>query len=176
MKVSTNRKRSGRPLSSLTGLVWSRLRQINPSNRALHTRPVTEQRRARSIFIRQVDCGSCNAAELEISALFNPVYDLERYGFHLVASPRHADILLLTGPFTRSMADAALAALEAMSEPRWVVTAGDGFKPDSAFNGSYAIMPVPPKLAAAWVAHIPGDPPTPGQIMQVLLDLELVSL
>lgn len=133
-----------------------------------------------SVFIRHLDGGSCNDCELEIAALSNPFYDFERFGFRLVASPRHADILLVTGPFTRSMRAAALEAFLAMPEPRRVVTVGDGFTfADSAgstdegiFGGSYAVIPLPEELEEARVAHVPGDPPSPQQILDALLKLE----
>jgi Ni,Fe-hydrogenase III small subunit len=175
--------------------IWSRLRNLI-SSRDLLTKPIARQRKFRSIFIRQVDTGSCNDCELEITALSNPIYDFERFGFHIVASPRHADVLLVTGPFTRSMEVAALVTFQAMPRPRRVVTVGDSFQEDSPFRDSYAVLPsqeeidsacqeknldahiahvvasLPKELASAWVAHIPGDPPSPQQILDVLLTLE----
>ncbi len=118
-----------------------------------------------------MDAGSCNDCELEITALSNPVYDFGRFGFHIVASPRHADVLLITGPFTRSMEKAALKAFEAMPEPGYVITAGDGFKENSIFKGSYAIVPLPEKINSAWIAHIPGDPPSPKDMLDSLLKI-----
>jgi Ni,Fe-hydrogenase III small subunit len=152
-------------------MVIRRLQQILPWRNPLHTED-DHHITPKSIFIRHVDAGSSNAIEQEITALFNPVYDVERFGFHLVASPRHADILLITGPFTRSMEAAALAAFHAMPEPRRVITAGDGFEEDSVFHSSYAVTPLPDEIAAVRVAHIPGDPPSPQQILDVLLSLE----
>jgi Ni,Fe-hydrogenase III small subunit len=151
-------------------MVFKRLREILPWRKSLYTEDTTHKA-PKSIFIRHVDAGSSNAIEQEIIALFNPVYDVERFGFHLVASPRHADILLITGPCTRSMEAATLAAFHAMPEPRCVVTVGDGFEEDSVFYDSYAVMPLPDEIAAVRVAHIPGDPPSPQQILDVLLDL-----
>jgi Ni,Fe-hydrogenase III small subunit len=124
-----------------------------------------------SVFIRAVDAGSDGAAELAIAALMNPIYDFERFGFKIVASPRHADVLLLTGPCTRSMQEAVLAAFTAMPEPRRVVTVGDGFTDGNAFTNAYAVVPLPPALAAATVAHVPGDPPHPQAILDALLAL-----
>ncbi len=109
---------------------------------------------------------------MEITALANPFYDLERFGLHIVSSPRHADVLLLTGPITRSMAGATLAAFHAMPEPRRVVTVGDGLADDTVFGNSYAIVPLPQELAAARVTHVPGDPPSPQQILDVMLSLK----
>ena len=151
--------------------VLGRLRHLFSSRNRL-TRPDTRRRRPRSIFIRHVDAGSCNDCELEITALSNPIHDLERFGLHIVASPRHADVLLVTGPFTRSMEAATLAAFRAMPEPRRVVTVGDGFRPDGIFGGSYAVMPLPDEMVPYWVMHVLGDPPSPQQILEVLLTFE----
>jgi Ni,Fe-hydrogenase III small subunit len=153
------------------GAVLGRLQNLVSS---LHWLTELDDRRGqpRSIFIRHLDGGSCNDCELEITALSNPFYDLERLGFHIVASPRHADVLLVTGPFTRSMEAAALAAFRAMPEPRRVVTVGDGFRPDGVFGNSYAVVPLPEEMVPYWVVHILGDPPSPQQILEVLLTLE----
>ena len=149
----------------------SRLRNLF-SGQTLLTEPDGRRRQARSVFIRHLDAGSCNDCELEITALSNPVYDFERFGLHIVASPRHADVLLVSGPFTRSMETAALAAFRAMPEPRRVVTVGDGFRPDGIFGGSYAVLPLPQEMVPYWVVHIPGDPPPPQHILDVLLTLD----
>jgi Ni,Fe-hydrogenase III small subunit len=122
----------------------------------------------RSTAIRVVNCGSDGAVEQEILAIFNPVYNAERYGFHLVASPRHADILLVSGPLTRNMEGALLAAFEAMSYPRRVVTIGDAITGQGMFHDSYAVVPLPEAVALACVAHIPGDPPCPADILAAL--------
>jgi Ni,Fe-hydrogenase III small subunit len=119
-----------------------------------------------------VDAGSCNDCELEISALSNPIYDFERYGFQIVASPRHADVLMISGPFTRNMEAAALDAFRAMPGPRRVVTVGDGFEKDNLFANSYALVPLSEEIASARIAHVPGDPPSPQDILDVLLTLE----
>jgi Ni,Fe-hydrogenase III small subunit len=138
----------------------------------LLTEPDDRRRYLRSVFIRHLDAGSCNDCELEITALSNPIYDWERFGLHIVASPRHADVLLVTGPFTRSMEAAALAAFRAMPEPRRVVTVGNGLRPDSVFSGSYAVISLPEEMIPYWVVHISGDPPSPQDILEVLLNLE----
>ncbi|OGS05864.1 MAG: hydrogenase, partial [Elusimicrobia bacterium RIFCSPLOWO2_12_FULL_59_9] len=93
----------------------------------------------RSLHIRQVDAGSCNGCELEISALSNPVYDIERFGAHFVASPRHADVLLVTGPVTRQMEAALRKTYEAAPEPRIVIASGDCAINCGVFAGSYAV-------------------------------------
>jgi Ni,Fe-hydrogenase III small subunit len=147
--------------------VLGRLRNL-VSRRDLLTPADPHSKQPASIWIRQVDSGSCNDAELEITALMNPYYDLERYGLHVVSSPRHADVLLVTGPVTRSMRDALLSAFDAMPLPRRVVTAGDGFGEGGIFGGSYAVVPLPDELAVTRVAHVPGDPPTPREMLEVL--------
>jgi len=128
----------------------------------------------RSIFIRHLDCGSCNGCELELNALTNPVYDIERFGIQFEASPRHADALAMTGPFTRNLEEAAHLTLEAMSEPRLVVTIGDCAKDGGIFKESYAVKPRPARLEEAiklTAIHVPGCPPTPEAILKELARL-----
>src|SRR5579863_9786017 len=84
-----------------------------------------QSRLGRSLSIRQVDAGSCNGCELEINALSNAFYDLERFGLRFVASPRHADVLLVTGPVTKNMREALERTYAATPDPKWVVAAGD---------------------------------------------------
>lgn len=157
--------------TNLPRVAFQRLLRLITFRSSTYARSIPGGGSSRSVFIRHVDCGSCNAVEQEIAALFNPVYDLERFGFQLVASPRHADILLLSGPLTRNMRAALLATFDAMPEPRSVVTIGDGFDPDSAYAGSYAVVPLPDEILAVRLAHVPGDPPTPQQIVETLLKL-----
>jgi Ni,Fe-hydrogenase III small subunit len=124
----------------------------------------------RSLSIRQVDAGSCNGCELEIHALNNPYYDLERFGLRFVASPRHADVLLVTGPVTRNMAEALRRTWAATPAPKWVVAAGACARDGGCFAGSYAIEG---GVAAVLPVdlHIPGCPPTPTQLLEGLLAL-----
>ena len=127
-------------------------------------------RLGRSLAIRQVDCGSCNGCELEINALGNVVYDLERFGLKFVASPRHADVLLVTGPLTRNMHQALVRAWDCTPEPKWLVAAGDCAVDGGVFKGSYAALggineALPVDLL------IPGCPPTPTQLLEGLLSL-----
>src|SRR5919206_1390528 len=96
------------------------------------------RRLGRSLAIREVDAGSCNGCELEIHALNNIVYDLERFGFRFVASPRHADVLLVTGPVTRNMREALSRTYAATPDPKWVVAVGDCAVEGGHFAGSYA--------------------------------------
>src|SRR5438046_5948095 len=97
------------------------------------------RRLGRSLAIREVDAGSCNGCELEIHALNNIVYDLERFGFRFVASPRHADVLLVTGPVTRNMQEALARTYAATPDPKWVVAVGDCARDGGLFAGSYAV-------------------------------------
>jgi len=131
---------------------------------------VAQARLGRSLAIRQVDAGSCNGCELEINALQNVAHDLERLGLRFVASPRHADVLLVTGPVTRNMAEALLRTRAAMAEPCWVVALGDCALDGGVFKGSYAVLGgVDAALPVDLV--IPGCPPSPEQILEGLAAL-----
>src|ERR1700716_1402952 len=99
----------------------------------------SRRRLGRSLSIREVDAGSCNGCELEIHALNNAFYDLERFGLKFVASPRHADVLLVTGPVTRNMREALAQTWAATPDPKWVVAIGDCAIDGGVFKGSYAI-------------------------------------
>ena len=128
------------------------------------------RRLGRSLSIREVDAGSCNGCELEIHALNNAFYDLERFGLHFVASPRHADVLLVTGPVTRNMREALERTYNATPDPKWVVAVGDCAVDGGIFAGSYAVVGgvsgvVPVDL------HIRGCPPAPTQLLKGLLTL-----
>lgn len=132
------------------------------------------RRLGRSLSIRQVDAGSCNGCELEIHALNNPLYDLERFGLHFVASPRHADVLLVTGPVTANMREGLERTYQATPDPKWVVAVGDCGRDGGVFAGSYACVGgisavIPVDL------HIPGCPPSPGQLLAGLLALLQVA-
>src|SRR5579864_2934607 len=98
------------------------------------------RRLGRSLSIREVDAGSCNACELEIHALNNAYYDIERFGLRFVASPRHADVLMVTGPVTRNMREALERTYRATPDPKWVVAVGDCAKDGGVFAGSYAVV------------------------------------
>lgn len=124
----------------------------------------------RSLAIRQVDAGSCNGCELEIHALSNAFYDLERFGLRFVASPRHADVLLVTGPVTKNMRLALERTFNATPDPKWVVAVGGCAVDGGIFRGSYACVGgvsdvVPVDL------HIKGCPPTPTDLLKGLLAL-----
>ena len=119
-----------------------------------------------SLAIRMVDSGSCNACEAECNALSNPYYDLERLGIHFVASPRHADVLLVSGVNTFNMYHHLLDAYNQVPSPKWVITLGDCAKDLGVFEKSYAIKGVDLKVDF----HIPGCPPSPKEIMQGFLE------
>ncbi|HEX7037809.1 MAG TPA: NADH-quinone oxidoreductase subunit B family protein [Pseudomonadales bacterium] len=123
-----------------------------------------------SIAIRQVDAGSCNACELEIHALNNPYYGVERYGVHFVASPRHADVLLVTGPVSRHMEEALKRTYEAMPEPRWVIASGACAIDGGPFGESYATVGGVYRVIPVDLS-IPGCPPSPRQLLAGLLAL-----
>ena len=127
-------------------------------------------RLGRSLSIREVDAGSCNGCELEIHALNNAFYDLERFGLRFVASPRHADVLMVTGPVTKNMREALLRTWQATPDPKWVIALGTCAVDDGLFAGSDAVVGgvsdvVPVDL------HIRGCPPSPTQILQGLIAL-----
>jgi Ni,Fe-hydrogenase III small subunit len=128
------------------------------------------RRLGRSLAIRQVDAGSCNGCELEIHALNNAFYDIERFGLRFVASPRHADVLLVTGPVTRNMREALERTYRATPDPKWVVAVGHCAADGGIFAGSYGVVGgvaavVPVDL------HIEGCPPNPLKLLQGLLAL-----
>jgi len=160
--------------------------------RSLLTRPITERgpepgeaalkalaaradaaartRLGRSLAIRHVDAGSCNGCELELHALSNPYHDLERFGLRFVASPRHADVLLVTGVVTLNMAEALLRTWRAMPEPKWVIASGDC----AATGGLFAAAPAclgPVSAALPVDLHIRGCPPGPMQLLEGLVAL-----
>jgi Ni,Fe-hydrogenase III small subunit len=118
----------------------------------------------RSLRIRQVDAGSCNACEWECTALMNPLYDLQRLGIDFVASPRHADLLLVSGPVSRQMELALKRAYAAMPEPKLVIACGDCARDGGIYKGSYAIAGGVDKVIPV-DGHIPGCPPTPTAIL-----------
>jgi Ni,Fe-hydrogenase III small subunit len=131
---------------------------------------LSRRRLGRSLAIREIDAGSCNGCELEIHALNNVFYDLERFGLRFVASPRHADVLMVTGPVTKNMREALERTYNATPDPKWVVAVGDCALDGGIFAGSYAVAGgvsgvIPVDL------HIRGCPPNPIQLLKGLLAL-----
>src|SRR5437762_9389907 len=131
---------------------------------------VAQRRFGRSLAIRQVDAGSCNGCELEIAGLTGPHYDLERFGLSFVASPRHADCLLVTGPVTRNMAEALRRTWEATPDPKLVIAVGDCGRDGGIFRGSYAVVGGADAVVPV-DAVVPGCPPSPAAILAALLDV-----
>jgi len=123
----------------------------------------------RALNVRQLDPGSCNGCEAEITALTNPYYDLERFGIHFVASPKHADMLLVTGPVTRNMADAVKATYEAVPAPKLVVAVGACGCSGGIFAGSHAIVGAVDAVIPV-DAYIPGCPPTPAMLITGIIE------
>jgi len=121
-----------------------------------------------SLAIRQVDAGSCNGCELEIHALNNPIYNCERYGIHFTASPRFADMLLVTGPVTRNMEIALRRTYHATPSPKLVVAVGDCGCNGGIYGESYASLGGVGKVIPVDV-YIPGCPPTPSALLNGIL-------
>jgi Ni,Fe-hydrogenase III small subunit len=137
---------------------------------AANVERAARRRLGRSLSVRAVDAGSCNGCELEIHALNNAYYDLERYGIRFVASPRHADVLLVTGPVTGNMRDALERTYNATPGPKWVVAVGDCAFDGGCFAGSYAVIGGVSEVVPVDL-HIRGCPPNPTQLLQGLLAL-----
>ena len=124
----------------------------------------------RSLFVRLVDSGSCNACENELAALSNPYYDMERFGIKFVASPKHADVLIVTGCLTRNMLNPLLNAYENVPEPKFLVTVGDCPETGGPFKDSYSVCgPVSKHLRVSM--HIKGCPPEPEAVIKGFLTL-----
>src|SRR5471030_3252584 len=133
-------------------------------------RGVISRQLGRSLSIREVDAGSCNGCELEIHALNNAYYDVERFGIRFVASPRHADVLMVTGPVTKNMRDALERTYHATPDPKWVVALGDCARDGGCFAGSYAVVGAVSEVIPVDL-HISGCPPTPTAMLRGLLAL-----
>src|SRR3954470_9639688 len=128
------------------------------------------RRLRRSLSMRAVDAGSCNGCELELHALNNAYYDVERFGIRFVASPRHADVLLVTGPVTKNMKVALERTYAATPAPKWVVAVGDCAAGCGVFQASYAVVGSVNKVIPVDL-HIRGCPPAPIELLKGLLAL-----
>jgi len=133
----------------------------------MELRSLIRKRFGRSLHIRQLDTGSCGACESEIISANNPIYDLQRFGVNFVASPRHADALLVTGPVSKNMFIALKKTYEAMPEPKFVITCGDCALNGGPFKDSYYVCGAVKDILPV-VLHIPGCPPSPLQIISAL--------
>jgi len=133
----------------------------------LELKSLIQKKFGRSLNIREVDTGSCGACESEIISANNPIYDLQRFGVNFVASPRHADALLVTGPVSKNMLIALKNTFAAMPEPKFVITCGDCALNGGIFRGSYYIEPAVKDILPV-VLHIPGCPPSPLTIIKTL--------
>jgi Ni,Fe-hydrogenase III small subunit len=150
--------------------LWRMIRQAGQV--AEPAPPVPSQERPRpelagSVQVRHVDAGSCNGCEVEIGSAFGPVYDGERYGARLVASPRHADVLLVTGPVTRNMTEPLRRTYEAVPEPRAVVAVGDCARNCGVFAGAYGVTGAVGDVVPVDL-EVPGCPPRPEAIVEAL--------
>jgi Ni,Fe-hydrogenase III small subunit len=137
---------------------------------AANVNRAARRRLGRSLAIREIDAGSCNGCELEIHALNNAFYDLERFGLRFVASPRHADVLMVTGPVTKNMREALERTYNATPDPKWVVAIGDCAVDGGIFAGSYAVVGGVREVVPVDL-HIRGCPPRPAHLLAGLLAL-----
>lgn len=154
-------------LVGLVRLIWStgRIAEIAPAlPEGVPGRPAAL---AGSVQVRHVDAGSCNGCEVEVAAAFGPVYDVERYGARLVASPRHADVVLVTGVVTHNMAEPLRRTVEATPRPRMVLAVGDCARNCGVFAGAYGVAgAVGDVVDVDW--DVPGCPPEPDAIVSAL--------
>ena len=144
--------------------------EVMSPNCAQPCHSVGRRRLGRSLSIREVDAGSCNGCELEIHALGNAFYDLERFGLRFVASPRHADVLMVTGPVTKNMREALERTYAATPDPKWVVAVGDCAFNGGVFAGSYACVGAVSEVIPVDL-HIRGCPPDPIALLKGLIAL-----
>jgi len=151
------------------GIVTRQIDKAEFEKTGLELEGLIKKRFSRSLNIREVDTGSCEACEAEIIAANNPIYDISRFGLNFVASPRHADCLLVTGPVSKNMALALKKTYDAMPEPKFVISLGDCALDGGIFKDSYYVEGGVSKIVPT-VLHIPGCPPSPTKIIQTLLN------
>jgi Ni,Fe-hydrogenase III small subunit len=154
--------------SLMTGVVTGRYSQGTDTDEPVSQEAIEKAKPfRRSLTIREVDTGSCNACEMEMNALANPIYDVERFGIHIAASPRHADALVVTGPVTVNMERPLKDVYRATADPKLVIALGDCAIHCGLFKGSYAVTgPVDRHIPVD--VRIPGCPPRPAEILAVL--------
>ncbi|MBI4401081.1 MAG: NADH-quinone oxidoreductase subunit NuoB [Nitrospirae bacterium] len=154
-----------------TGVVTGQYPEARPAAQPVAPEAIEKAKPfRRSLTIREVDTGSCNACEMEMNALANPVYDVERFGIHVAASPRHADALVVTGPVTVNMERALKDVYKTTPDPKVVIALGDCAINCGMFAGSYAVTgPVDRHLPVD--VRIPGCPPRPAEILKALAEL-----
>jgi len=151
-----------------TGIVTGHYQETAP--REASVPPEADQKARpfrRSLTIREVDTGSCNACEMEMNALMNPIYDAERFGVHIAASPRHADALVVTGPVTVNMEKALKDAYRTTPDPKLVIALGDCACDCGMFKGSYGVTG-PVERHVPVDVKVPGCPPRPAEILNAL--------
>jgi len=151
---------------------WMRVRPVDVGDpeRGSPAVAVAATRLRGSLQLRHVDAGSCNGCEMEIASIFSPIYDAERFGIRLEASPRHADGLLVTGPVTHNMADPLRKTLEAVPRPRVVVAIGDCARDCGVFRGAYGVAGAVGDVVPVDL-EVPGCPPDPAAIVRALRGL-----
>jgi len=154
-------------LGRLLRLIWATGRVAEPAPPAPQVGPGRPAALLGSVQIRHVDAGSCNGCEIELGAAFGPVYDAERYGARLVASPRHADVVLVTGVVTRNMLEPLRRTVDATPQPRLVIAVGDCARNCGAFQGAYGVAGAA-RDAVDVDLEVPGCPPEPQLIVEAL--------
>ncbi len=141
---------------------------VEAESAGLELNALIRKRFGRSLHIREVDTGSCGACESEIIAANNPIYDLQRFGINFVASPRHADALMVTGPVSKNMLIALKKTYDAVPSPKFVITCGDCAFDGGVFKDSYYVEGAVKDIVPVTL-HIPGCPPSPLAIIKALL-------
>jgi Ni,Fe-hydrogenase III small subunit len=155
-----------------TGVATGQHPEVKPETRPVAPEAIEKARPfRRSLTIREVDTGSCNGCEMEMNALMSPVYDAERFGIHVAASPRHADALVVTGPVTVNMERALKDVYRTTPDPKLVIALGDCACDCGMFKGSYAVTG-PVERHVPVDVRIPGCPPRPAEILRVLQNLK----
>ncbi|NKQ52475.1 NADH-quinone oxidoreductase subunit B family protein [Amycolatopsis sp. K13G38] len=150
--------------------LWRKIRRTGRVAEPAPPRPAAAAGLGGSVQVRHVDAGSCNGCEVEIGSAFGPVYDAERYGARLVASPRHADALVVTGPVTRNMAEPLRRTYDAVPGPKMVVAVGDCARDCGAFAGAYGVAGAVRDVVPVDL-EIAGCPPRPEAIVEGLRKL-----